>query len=237
VTTTGPKPALRTLAQTLRQQGKYRDEAARAYFAGYVAPYYEWLAQQAEVTTEADALVALVGAVVDNPAMRRALAAAMPQIQRLILVVEAAERAGQGLRPPSRQLRAYEDGSVGFDGEAAAPPAPPAAPPPPGPSATSSSSAEPPAPPKPPPTRDEVLELGRQAHDAGELLTDCPYPAGDLADAWEQGWKRAKQAARDAKRYGNAPPAVDASAKPPSKSKPSSRKKPSAENAARPTQP
>jgi hypothetical protein len=205
----GPQPVLRTLAQMLRTGGKYRDDGARKYFTEYVASYYEWLSGQADVVTDSDAVLAFVGALVDNQAVRRAFLAALPAIQRLLLVIEAAERAGHGLRPPARPLRQFEDGSVGFDGAAPSAPPPPPAPAPSMPPAAELSPEQQEAikgmstkpAPKPPPTVEEVLEAGRQAHDAGELLTDCPYPAGIYGDAWEQGWKRAKNAARDARRY------------------------------------
>jgi hypothetical protein len=237
----GPQPVLRTLAQMLRTGGKYRDDGARKYFTEYVASYYEWLAGQADVVTDSDAVLAFVGALVDNQAVRRAFLAALPAIQRLLLVIEAAERAGHGLRPPARPLRGFEDGSIGFDGAApsAPPPPPAAAPTSPPPAELSPEQQEAikgmstkPAP-KPPPTVEEVLEVGRQAHDAGELLTDCPYPAGIYGDAWEQGWKRAKNAARDARRYaGKSAPAAAPEAAPdakPPKAPARSKKKPSTE--------
>lgn len=217
--------ALATLATHLRT-ATYRDTAARAYFGTYVADYHVWLAAQGvEVQTDSDAIVALVGAIVSNPEVRRAFVAAQPTISRLVGVLDAAERSGHQLRPPAGTPRQHEDGSVSLEGAPAQPPAPPPPPPAAAPAAAASSStaasssSTEAAPPKAPTTPAEALEEGRQAHDAGELLTDGPYPSGELGDAWETGWKRAKHDARDRRRHAAAP----AAAQPPADKK----KKPS----------
>lgn len=39
-----------------------------------------------------------------------------------------------------------------------------------------------------PDSEDGAYDLGAQAYADGEPIADNPYPAGVLADAWEEGW-------------------------------------------------
>jgi hypothetical protein len=220
-------PAVLTLAQTL-EQGRYRDIDSRAFFGVYVANYHKWIASQAEVHTDSQAVIALVGALIDNPEVRRAFIASRAELERLVQVLEEADRRGQGLKHSNRPLQQFADGTVGFEGsepaqvtQRPAPPPPPPAPPPPVAENAPPASPEP-APKQEPPKPSEIRELGRKAHDAGVLLTDCPYP-GELGDAWEDGWREARQAARASRprgEAGDAPPAPAPAAptpKPPKK--------------------
>jgi len=115
------KSAIELLCTTMSGQ-VYRDEVQP--FVEYQKRHYTWVQSSADVHTDQPAIIQLVACLIDDPQLREEYRRVQTELERLCEVADLCDkrRSLESVRRKmlgDRQMRSFEDGSIGVESSSA----------------------------------------------------------------------------------------------------------------------